>query len=465
MDLLRKDPRCAYFSNCLYLPKTHFAEAQLASALTYDLGSDKEPFCAYQEDADHYIVPRNYIAPSNFHALPFPVIDARIRRYPRVRFKSRVVLDLKSQGASYQREGVSALLGTNAGVLSLRCGAGKSVCGIHAIGELQTPGLILVNDLGLADQWIREIITFTDLKREDIGFIGDGRFIWQKALTVAVVHTLATRVRAGTVPHELVRHFGVVLADEAHNTAGPAFYHLSMTPFHGRRWGLSATPRRNDSFDSLLRYTLGPVVYKYLMPELTPKIYFRRLPTKINYRDADVVDAITDKGGEIHLQRIYSYLATREDRTKTIISEVKVALKGGRNVLLLTQSRAMIERLSQDFPDAGVIHGGVDMDDRHDLLHDRNPVIAISKLGRQALNKPRLDTLMVLEPYRDEGVLQQLLGRIQRPEPNKKPPMAVFYDDVNIDKMHRICMKVRSLFNRWPDDQGGRLRWQVTGEA
>ena len=28
---------------------------------------------------------------------------------------------------------------------------------------------------------------------------------------------------------------------------------------------------------------------------------------------------------------------------------------------------------------------------------------------------------------------------------------------------HAICMKMRSLFSRWPDNQGGRLRWQNTG--
>lgn len=463
MDLLRKDPAKAYYRESLYLPKSYFAEEQLAAALTYDQGIGKEPFRAYKHDRHHFIVPRNFILPSSLASFPFSTVDARIKRYPRIQFQSKVVLDFKSQGGTYQRDGVAALLGCNQGVLSLRCGAGKSVCGIHAIHKLEVPGLIIVNDKGLAGQWIEEIIKFTDLKREDIGLVGNGKFDWQKKLVVAIAPTLAGRVRDGTLPHELVSHFGVVIADEAHQTAGPAFYHLSLTPFHGRRWGLSATPHRTDNFRSLLQYTLGHVVYKYLLPEMTPLIFFRRLPTRLNYKDPAVVDAITDVRDEVHLQKIYSYLATREDRTNIILKEVKAAYKQGRQILLLSQSRAMLDRIAREFPNSGLIHGDVDMNARPELIADRNPVVAISRLGRQALNKPVLDTLFVLEPYRDAGVLQQLMGRVLRPDPTKQQPLVVFYDDVNIDKMHRICMKIRSLLNRWPEDQGGRLAWKVTG--
>lgn len=464
MDLIRKDPAQAYYSNALYLPKLYFAKSQIDAALTYDRGPGKDPYVAYEEDIHHYIVPRNFIAPTNFHAFPFPVVDTRIKKFPHVRFQSKAKLDLKSNGETYQRDGVAALLAANHGVLTLRCGAGKTICAIHAVSNLEVPALVLVNDLGLAEQWIRAIVQFTDLSRDDVGFIGAGRFDWKKKITVAAVQTLAARVRERTLPRDLIEWFGVVVADEAHNTAGPAFYHLALTPFHGRRWGLSATPYRTDAFRTLLQYTLGEVVYRYLMPELIPLVYFRQLSTQIDEKNPLVFDAITDVNEEVHLQRIYGYLATVEARTLTIVREAKAVIQQGRQLLLLSQSRPMLERLSQEFPDAGVIHGQVKMKHRQDLILDKNPVIAISKLGRQALDKPVLDTLMVCEPYSDAGVLQQLIGRIQRPEPNKKQPVAVFYDDVNIEPMHKICRKIRKLFNAWPEDQGGRLRWQNTGD-
>lgn len=467
MDFLRKDPRSAYFSNVLWLPKSYVAEPQLRGALTYDLGKTKEPYVAFIKERDHYLVPRNYLLPEHLSALPFTTIDARIRSFPRVTFKSHVVLDFKNPQLSCQREGVAALLRTLDGVLSLRCGAGKTVCAVHAIHLAQTPALVLVNDKGLAAQWVNEILEFTDLREKDIGFIGDGEFRWQdKPITLALVQTVAGRVRAGKIPRELVEWFGTVVADEAHTTAGPAFFGQAVTPFHGRRWGLSATPRRNDGFDSLLRYTLGRVIYSYLEPELTPLIYFRYLPTKINLQDHAVFEAVTDVSGELHLQKLYSYLATRNDRMSAIIQEIKSALKQGRQALVLSQSRAVLERLEQVFPEAGIVHGGVD--DRQERLRrirECNPVIATSSLGRQALNKPKLDTLFVLEPFSDAGVLQQLLGRIQRQYNDKQQAMAVFYDDLHIERMHAICLKMRKLFSRWPDNQGGRLKWQNTGES
>lgn len=463
VEILRRVAGNAYYSNALWLPKSYVSEMQLRGALTYELTGDKEPYRAWAVERDHYLVPRNYIVNTALPMLPFPVIDARLKRFPRVHFESKVILDFKSKGATYQRDGVSALLRADNGILCLRCGAGKSVCGIHAIAQLGVPGLILVNDLGLAQQWINEIELFTNLKGDDIGFVGDGEFRWKRKLTVALVHTIAGRISKNVLPREMVEWFGVVLADEAHTTAGPAYFGLAMTPFHGRRWGLSATPRRTDNFDSLLRYTMGPVVYSFLMPELTPLIFFRRLPTKLNFKDPAVVDAISDVSGETHLQKLYGYLATRNDRVGIIATEMRAALKQGRQLLVLSQSRQMVERLGQLFPDAGIIHGGVKRKLRPDRIDNCNPVIAIASLGRQALNKPSLDTLMVLEPFTDAGVLQQLLGRIQRPHPSKQRAMAVLYDDVHIAELHRMCMKVRSLFSRWPDNQGGRLHWQNTG--
>jgi superfamily II DNA or RNA helicase len=464
MDLLRRDPRKAYYNNVLALPKTHVSEMQLRGALTYELTGDKEPLRAWTTERDHFLVPRNYIPLEAFEQLPFGVVDSRLRRFPRAKFKTSVVLDYKNPHLTIQRDGVSALLNAYNGVLNLRCGAGKTVCAIEAVCRVGTPALVLVNNKGLAHQWIESILEFTDLKKEDIGFIGDGEMKWQKAITLATVQTVAGMVRKGKLPREMVEHFGITLADEAHNTAGPAFFGLAVTPFHGRRWGLTATPRRGDSFDSLLQYTLGGVIYSYLEPELTPLIYFRRLPTKLNLKDKDCFTACTDVSGELHLQRVYGYLATREDRTKLIVEEIKAALKQGRQILVLSQSRPMLERLEREFPMAGVVHGGVDSrEERFRRIRECNPVIATSTLGKEALDKPKLDTLLVLEPYTKPGVLQQLLGRIQRPFPGKQRAMAVFYDDVHIKDMHKMCMKMRSLFSRWPDNQGGRLRWQVTG--
>lgn len=460
--IVRRDAEKAYYDSHLWLPRKYYSEQQLRGTLVYD--NDGTPFEAYSTEAYHYRVPRNYIPESALSALPYPIVDARIQRFPAIKIKSLVTLDYQNPEETHQREGAAALLRSQNGILCLRCGAGKTVTAIHAFCQTRVPTLIVVNDLGLAEQWLDEILEFTNLREDEVGLIGDGHFRWEHKVTIALAQSLAGRVRDNKLPREVVDHFGVVIADEAHTTGGPAYYHLSVTPFHGRRWGLSATPTRSDNFDSLLRYTMGPVVYRYLLPELVPAIFFRRMPTRLNLRDPAVASAVTDVSGELHSQKIYSYLATCDDRTRIIAAEVQAALDQGRQVLVLSQSRAMLDRLHILFPQAGLVHGGVkDRKERRRRVRECNPLIAISKLGRQALNKPRLDTLLVLEPYTDPSVLQQLLGRIQRRDPSKQLPLAVFYEDAHIKPMHRMCKKIRTLFTRWPSEQGGRLGWSMTG--
>lgn len=814
MQLVQRRAGVGYYDTHLWLPKTHVSEMQLRSSLIYDLGRDKAPLEAWSSQPEHYLVPRNYILPGALNQLPFPVYDTRLRSYPRVSIRSRVTLDAKDPSKTIQREASAALLATHDGILCLRCGAGKTATGIHSAAQLNVPVLVIVNNLGLAEQWIEEVLALTDLKEADIGFIGDGELNWQKPLVLALVQSLASQVRNGTVPAGMAEHFGVIIADEcfpagtlidgrpietlvvgdlvtafdprtqsfrkrqvvrcfkrparalrtfyvgdttlsctdehplytptgwlparqlsvgdlvalhvynkdtklrcmpsaihpevpeqqgvlpnlqprlqvatsprevrgyasaggAHGglsvvcstsdsqftkgeagllqggdlllcgarcaaqeagafcrrtghgpqmpraalptyataqpnsesgdnrkdpanqaqewdpargttctrwkrpgTHGPAsehvevagyrmgsgassthgeeapvsniicyrscsssedaccrdrreqplqqegtgsteggtltwrrvdrleiheqggigrfaevcpdgavynieveedhtyvangvvvhnchcigapYYNTAISPFHGRRWGLSATPTRSDNFDSLLKYTTGEIVYSYLLPELIPKVYFRRVNTRVNSMDPAVFEATTDKRGEEHLGKLYGYLATVEERVRIIAIETMNAVSRGREVLVLSQSRAMVEALGALIPGAGVIHGGVtDRKERLRRIRNCNPVIAIAKLGKEALNKPTLDTLQVCEPFSDRDVLQQIMGRVLRACVGKQAPVVVFYDDVLIDVMTHMCAGIKRKLSRWPDAMGGRIPFQV----
>lgn len=463
MKIVTRHPRMGYYGTHLWLPKTHVAEMQLRGALTYDVGRFKEPIEAWGVERHHYMVPRNYILPARFPGLSFPMFDTRFRKFPYVDIRSSAIMDGRKPESTVQREASAALLANYDGILSLRCGMGKTVVGIHSACQLHVPILITVSDLGLAEQWTEELLEFTNLKRSDIGFIGAGEFNWRKPICIALIQTLANKALKGTLPPELGAWFGVVIGDEAHVLGAP-YFNQGIPPFMGRRWGLSATPNRSDAFDSLLKYTFGPVLYSYLEPELIPQVYFRRLPTRLPMADQTVFEAVTDKTGELHLQRLYGYLATVEDRTAILAREIKEAVKQGRQILVLSQSRDMVEALAKHFPNPGVCHGGVkDRKERLRRIRECNPVIAIAQLGKQALNKPKLDTLFVCEPFSKMDVLQQIMGRVLRLYDGKQKPMVVFYDDIHLDEMHRMCLKIRSLLSRWPKNQGGRIGFSNVG--
>lgn len=461
MKFLLRDPEAAYLDTHLWLPKKYWSGDQLRRTLSYFLPRTEEVIEAVIEQPHHYVVPRNYISWGAFATMPYPVYDARFTDFPTVDFQSRVVLDAKEPTQTYQRDGAKALMSTYDGILTLRCGAGKTVVGLHAASQYRQPILVVVSDKGLARQWMEEIEAFLGIPQEEIGRIGgDGSpFNWKGTrITVAIVNTLAKRAQDGTLPPEITKYFGVILCDEAHLMAAP-FFNLAIPPFHGRRWGLSATPAREDGFDSLLTYTMGHVVFQYLMPDLMPIVYFRKLPTVLNLTDRSVRDHVMDSTGELHFGRLYDYFAGVDERVSKIARDVEAAMKDGRQILILTHSRAMCDALAAKLPTAGVCHGGVKEGERLRRIKKMNPVVAIMRLGKQALNKPRLDTLYVCEPFRKEPMLQQTMGRILRNFAGKQQPVVVFYEDSGIAPMFKLCQRIRTALNRWPAHKGGRIRF------
>lgn len=455
MQFLTRRPGTAYLDNWLWLPKSYFSVSHIAATLTYE-SHRGDAIEAWEETPHHFKVPRNFLEPGALAGLPFPVVDARFTDFPSVDLHSRVTLDSQDPTKSFQRDGSAALLAAHDGILSLRCGAGKTVVALHTAAQLRVPILVVVGDKGLARQWMDEITEFLGVPANEIGRIGgDGSpFDWKHDITVALVQTLAKRAIAGTLPAELTQHFGVILLDEAHIMGAP-YFNTAIPPFHGRRWGLSATPTRDDGFDSLLQRTVGHVVYSYLVPDMMPMVYFRRLPTKV---PPESTKFTRDKRGEFHFGKTYGWLAREvPERTALIAAEIRLSIAAGRSVLVLTHSRDMCLALEAQFPEAGVCHGDVGEAERLRRIRQCNPVIAIMQLGKQALNKPNLDTLFVCDPFTKSGVLQQTFGRILRIFSGKKAPAVIFFEDVHIQPMTKSCDSIRKQLARWPTSKGGRI--------
>jgi len=441
----------------------HVSDTQVRSAFNYFDPRSNQVIEAWGEEPHHYRVPRNYLGSDTLGTLPFPIYDTRPKTFPSVKFTSQVVLDAKEPSKNYQAEGSAALLNTYDGILCLRCGAGKTAVALHSAAQLGVPILVVVSDKGLAQQWMEEIEKHLGVPKDKIGRIGgDGSlFDWEHPITVGLVQTLAKRVADNKLPSKMPHHFGVVIFDEAH-TMGAPYFNTSAPPFHGRRWGLSATPAREDGFDTLLRHTLGPVIYSYLQPDLKPTVFFRQLPTRLDLSNPVVKKATHDMGGAFHFGMTFGHLARGvPERTKLIAKEIEGALSTGRQVLVLTHSLEMTEALGAHFPKAGVVHGKVREAERFRRIRECNPVIAIMQLGKQALDKPSLDTLFICDPFTKRGVLQQTMGRILRNFAGKKKPVVVFFEDIHIKPLSKMCGKLRFRLNRWPDHKGGAIPYKI----
>jgi superfamily II DNA or RNA helicase len=392
-----------------------------------------------------------------------------------------VELDKFSGGLSYQQESVEALLKTNDGILCLRTGAGKTLVGLYAGSLLRVPILVVVKNDGLGVQWEEAILRHTHLSREDIGHIdGTHTLDFRKPIVIASVQTLAKRAKENRLDPEILHWFGLLLLDEAHTMGAPHF-NSAIPPFHGRRWGLTATPDRTDQYLTLLNYTLGDVVYTHLMPDVMPEVTFVQLPTKLNLDNKEVrrathvwkreTNPTTGKPidgswvAQFHYTKTFGYLSTLEDRNNRILRHIRKAVDCGRQVMVISQSKAACIRLSEMYPGSGLVIGSVKGKERHRRIEQCNPIFVVDQLGTEAVDKSSLDTLFFVDPLKDSRRLQQGMGRVLRAgSASAKKRMVIFFEDAFIRQLSIQCGKARRLLAAWPEAKGGAIPYRITRE-
>lgn len=103
---------------------------------------------------------------------------------------------------------------------------------------------------------------------------------------------------------------------------------------------------------------------------------------------------------------------------------------------------------------AGFFLHRVKPEERMKMLKEKEVIFAITKYGREGLDDPSLDTLMVCEPITDPGGLKQMMGRTQRKKEGKQKPLVLFLED-NIGLIIGMCNKLRSHLRSWPTEEGG----------
>jgi superfamily II DNA or RNA helicase len=111
---------------------------------------------------------------------------------------------------------------------------------------------------------------------------------------------------------------------------------------------------------------------------------------------------------------------------------------------------------------AGLMIYKVDPDTRTRLLREKQVTFAIAKYGKEGLDEPSLDTIIVNEPLSSRNSLQQLLGRVLRKRHGKKEPVAVFLED-DIGPFIGMCKKLRKHLSEWSHDEGGPFEYENIG--
>lgn len=340
MQLLVRKPDLGYLDTLLWVPKKFINVEGTKRALTYEF-FDRESvniLTLYRETEHHLLLPREFWRPEEY---AFPVIDCRPKRYTQVDIRSKVRLDhryengqLVPNGEVVQQEAMNALLSSRGGVLQLACGKGKTVVALDFAARRRVPLLIILDTTELMRQWSEEIAEHLEVP-DGVGLIQGEVFDWKKPIVIATYHTLANK--AHLLSEEVRRWFGTIVWDEAHHIAAPKFSRTADL-FYGLRLGLTATVDRDDGYHVIYNFHLGKVIYKNLMQELKPKLYFVWTGMGLDATNPLVQAAARDRNGELHIGKIASYLGSWPQRIDFVLNQVRQAVVNDRKVLVLSKS-------------------------------------------------------------------------------------------------------------------------------
>lgn len=448
LPFVHKEADKAYVSNHLWLPKDSRVQGgvrldPVKKALEFLVPGrgEQQLIKMWEESWNHIICPREFLPSTQYPTYKFPFIDI-CPPFSKAEFEDLVVPRTSEQETAWQ-----ALALNNNGILNLGCGKGKTKLALKKIAQMGVPTLVIVPDGGMLEQWKQSIHgsdrTPPGLHYEgELGIIQGSSFDWRRSLTLALVSTLALRIRDGAVPEELFKHYGLIVYDEVHQVGAPVFSQTAW-PFYGNRIGLTATVSREDGLDPVYRYHIGEPFYSDLKQDLIPYVYFQKTPMTMDYSSAE------DKKGNTNVSILRTLLGNNLEGNTFRYWAIKGALDQGRKILCLSHSKDQLRLFHAMFPGSGLIISETERSERLAVLRNSQLCFAISKLGSVGVDDDRLDALFWMTPFRSLVSLQQSIGRIQRALEGKKHPYVVIFEDFEIPTLKRMCQNLKSTFNKW----------------
>lgn len=348
-------------------------------------------------------------------------------------------------------------------LLVLGCGKGKTVISLKAAMKRQVPVAVIVDTTELLNQWRERIVEFCGISHGDIGQVGKGECRWEGyPITVMMTQTLMHPSRSWS--SEFRNYFGLAVFDEVHVMGAPKFSRV-VPLFHGERWGLTATPVREDGLDRIFRWhlsfapcftdveqTLIPDVWLIPIDRPSPDVYIfgpknwkkrwwtegeiRSADRKTKFMFAKILGMRTKQPRTEDIlrtlvkQRRGSIPATISNIAKDEIGNAQIAdvvhrlSQQDRTILNLGSRTDQLIWLRNHYPaEAGLLYGKVPLADREEQLRSYPTVFAAQKMVKKGLDRPEFDTLVYLHLDPElctEANVQQAVGRIQRDKPGKQ---------------------------------------------
>lgn len=222
-----------------------------------------------------------------------------------------------------------------------------------------------------------------------------------------------------------------------HHTPAKSFLNVVSAFSAKYRYGLTATPYRDDQLEALIFQVMGPTlatvdrqVLRRLGYLITPTVVQR--PTSFYFP----FSGASRKYGYAALQRA---LGNDVDRNWTIVADVLVEATSKRNVCIvlvgqIEHGQNLYDALSLLLPDVGFVHSKLPSKQSDAILSAFESgayqvLVATYRMLAEGFDYPPASRLFLTAPYKGRTLIEQACGRVERVAPGKEE--AVIFDYVD----------------------------------
>jgi superfamily II DNA or RNA helicase len=290
------------------------------------------------------------------------------------------------------------------GIISIKCGGGKTVLALHIAAILKTKTIVVVHKDFLMTQWRDRIIEF--LPEARIGKIQQNTVdIENKDIVLAMVQSLSMK----EYKEDTFKSFGLAIFDECHHL-GAEVFSKSMRKVSSRYMlGLSATPKRKDGLSKVFEWFMGDIVYlqttkneDYAEVQLVEckSICPKYNKEEVNFRK------------EPCMPKMINNICEDFPRSEMILSLIKKYHREKRSILILSDRRGHLELLYKmlNAYSRGYYVGGMKPDELRES-QEKDILLATYSMASEGMDIPKLNTVILASPKSD---VEQSVGRIFR---------------------------------------------------
>ena len=436
-----------------------YSNPQFFQTLKLGFSTKDTPRIVYNgyDEGDYIVIPRGcydeLISQLSVAGVRYDVVDKRQ--------KGRKI-DIHFNGDLYSEQQIAAekMLYNDIGVLAAATAFGKTVLGAYLIAEKKVNALVLVHNVEIMNNWIKDLNAFLTINEELPTYTTPkgrvkkrssliGTFSSQKDNTTGIVDiAMITSLGREDNINELVRDYGMVIVDECHHAAAVTHENVLRAVTARSVYGMSATIQRGDRQDKKMLMQLGPIRHMYTSKERAQK---QGIGHYIYPRFTRLIDLNTSEGK--NPSDYYRLIMQSELRNMQIVSDAIDCVRRGRTPVIMTKYKEHAQKLYDMLQGSAdhvfLLQGGKSLKERTAIREQMAAVradesiilVAIGQYVGEGFNYPRLDTMLLAMPISFEGNVEQHAGRLNRDYEGKTDAIIFDYIDQHVPTLKRMYYK------------------------